>query len=437
MGYELREPPPPEPTPPIKAMNYWNFIRRHPRLLAFGFVTATFSAFGQTYFISLFSAEIRQTFDLTHGEFGALFSIATLASAISLIWPGRLIDLIDLRTFTLAVAVAMIASCFFFAVAPSTILLVVAIYVLRVTGQGLLPHISMTSLSRYFEAERGRALSIGMIGYPSSQAFLPIVAVAVAAAVGWRDSWIIIGAGVGLILPAAVMWTLKGHDQRHRRYLAQRAQATAAARSAGRQWSRAEVLRDPRFYIVLPAILGPNFVVPGIFFHQVHLVTVKGWDLTWFAAAFVGFSVSMIVASLVVGPLIDRAGATRLLPYILLPIAAGLTALASFDAPIVALVYMALAGLTMAATHTTAAAMWAEVYGVAHLGSIRALATSLIVFASSFSPFAIGWFLDRGARFDSIIAVAVAYVLLASVLAAFAFRQPIPAGEDPGEGSLP
>ncbi len=53
---------------------YISFVITNWRFLMFGLILTFGSSFGQTYFISLFSADIRQSFDLSHGDFGTLYA---------------------------------------------------------------------------------------------------------------------------------------------------------------------------------------------------------------------------------------------------------------------------------------------------------------------------------------------------------------------------
>ena len=69
-----------------------DFMRVEWRFLLFGMAMAFCSSFGQTFFISLFSAEIRGELGLSHGAFGTYYAIGTTASAISLLWLGKLAD---------------------------------------------------------------------------------------------------------------------------------------------------------------------------------------------------------------------------------------------------------------------------------------------------------------------------------------------------------
>lgn len=399
-------------------MTYLLFILRHWRLLGFGFLLTMFSSFGQTYYVSLFSAEFREAFGLGHGGFGLVYSVATLASAACLVWLGRLIDQMDLRWYAGLTCAGLVAACFVTSAVTSAIWLTLAIFLLRLTCQGLMSHTAVTTMARYFEAERGRAVSIAQLGYAVGRAVLPVGAVLIVAAVGWRQTWTLTGVVLAVVLVPAVLWLLKGQAERHRAHVARLQRVSTDAGAAVRQWSRADVLRDPRFYLLMPVTLASAFITTGLVFHQVHLVAAKGWDLTWFVGSFVLFSIATTVAALIAGPVIDRHGAARLLPYFLLPMAASLVLLAYADHAVVVPVYMVATGVSSGASMTIAGTLWAEIYGVRHLGAIRAVTSALTVFASALSPVAMGWLLDAGVSIEAIALMCVGYIAAATALLA-------------------
>ena len=301
-------------------MTFLHFYRQNGRFLAFGLLMAFFSSFGQTFYIGVFSLDIRTAFDLTHGDFGLVYSIATLASAMCLVWAGRQIDRIDLRLFTGLVCMALAMACLLMAVVPSLALLYVAIFAMRFTGQGLMSHTALTSIARYFHDNRGRALSFANLGFPAGQAVFPLIGVALIAAFGWREAWLIVAIVLATTLAPLMLWLLKGHGERHRRLLAQSASTGAAPAGTTSQWTRRDVLRDPRFYLLAPSALALSFIFTGIFFHQVHLTEAKGWSLSWFATCFIVLAATSVASLVVSGPIIDRLSAARVFPFILLPI---------------------------------------------------------------------------------------------------------------------
>ena len=154
-------------------MNYLRFLRDNWRFVGFGFVMSLSSSFGQTFYNALSGADIRAEFGLTHGGFGAWFAVATIVSAATLIWLGRIIDRVDLRWYTLAVCSGMVVAMLVIASAPTVAILAVGLYLARLNGQGLMVHISTTSMGRYFDADRGKAISVAAMGQSWGEAILP------------------------------------------------------------------------------------------------------------------------------------------------------------------------------------------------------------------------------------------------------------------------
>lgn len=401
-------------------MDYLRFIRDNARFLGFGLLLAALSSYGQTFLIALFGAEIRTAFDLSNGEFGLIYSTATLVSGVSLIWLGRQLDRVDLRIVTVFVLLGAFLGCLLLAGARGVLSLGVALLLLRICGQGLLMHTAQTSMARYFDSGRGKAISIATLGLPLAEGVLPSIVVATAAGLGWRQTWLAMG---GVLIVAVLPLTLvllRGHGQRQ-------ARLEAAHRQAGvdrvRDWRRRDVLRDPRFYLLLPAVLAPPFIITALFFHQAPLAAEKGWEIAWLARCFAGFAVSHVTALLVSGPLVDRIGAQRLLPFYLLPLGLALLVLNHFEAPLAALAYLSLAGLSVGTAGTIMGALWAELYGVAHLGAIRALAQSLMVLSTAIAPALMGLALDVGVAMATMAGVLCAWAVVASALAGVGVRR--------------
>ena len=400
-------------------MTYRAFVLENWRLLAFGLFVAAGSSFGQTFFISLSSAPIRAQFDLSDGEFGLLYSAATLTSGCLVIWLGRKIDHLDLRIYSTAVCLTLAGACLVMASASSLATLWLAILLLRLSGQGLMSHIALTSMARYFDSGRGKAISIASFGFPIGEAVLPIAMVAMIAALGWRQSWSAIGIVLGIGLGPVVLWLLKGHGGRHAGLLERHASDAASQdplRAGDKSAARVRMLADWRFYMVLPAELAPAFIVTGLFFHQVHLAASKGWSLAWLASCFVGFAVAQGIAVLPAGWLVDRVGAIRMLPYVLLPLGVALIVLGLFDHALAAIPYLVAVGVTSGMSATVGTAVWAELYGVLRIGAIRAFTAALGVFSSALSPVTIGWLIDSGVSMERVAMLCLAYLVVATAM---------------------
>lgn len=402
-------------------MSVRNFLTASPRFLAFGFFTAFFSSFGQTFFIALSGAEIRSTFSLSHGDFGLIYSSATLASAGVLVWAGRKIDDIDLRPYTAFVCIGLALACIGMAGVSHALFLIPAVFALRFTGQGLMSHISAVSMARYFDKNRGKALSVAAMGFPVGEALFPTLVVILIASFGWRQMWM--GAGILLltILLPFILWLLKGHGERKRK-LDEYTQATASSRKL-EGWSRAQVLRDGQFYLLLPSLLAMSFVATGFFFHQVHLSESKGWSLSLFAGFFVIYATTQVLAALTSGVLVDRFGASRMLRFYLLPALIGLGFIATSNAPWAGALFMAFMGLSSGTVAVVNGAVLAEIYGVAHLGAIKAMGTALMVLSTALSPPLMGLAIDGGTSMEVIAIACGGFILFAATLASINFHR--------------
>ncbi|MBK5943146.1 hypothetical protein CCR79_04605 [Halorhodospira halophila] len=370
---------------------YLRFVIENRRFLGFGLLAAALSGFGQTFFVSLFSEPIRATFDLGHGGFGLYYGIATLGSAAAVVWLGRALDRIDLRVFAAATVIGLAAGALLLGVAEHAAVLLLALLLLRLSGQGLMTHMAFSSMARYFDARRGRALGLAALGLPAAEAVLPASAVVLMAFLAWQQVWLLVAALLLFIGLPALLVLLRGHGTRRRRI-----ERLADEQPAGAGWRRRDVLRDRRMWFYLPGVLAAPTAVTFLFFHQVHIADTRGWPLELMAASFLGFAAAHVVGLLFGGPWVDRITARRALPLALLPLLTGLTLAAVFTGPWVVPAYMLLAGLSAGVGAPAINALWAELYGIHNLGGIRALAHAAMSFATALSPPATGLLLDWG-----------------------------------------
>ena len=401
-------------------------IRSEWRLLSFGFAMTFASSFGQTYFIALFSGEIRSDLDLSHGDFGALYSAATLASALILLKTGSLIDRMDLRRFAYLVIFGLALGGLLLASATSLVALFLAILLLRQCGQGLMGMAGSTAMVRYLPEQKGKANAITGIGYSASEAILPTLVVALMAWVGWRESWLVWSVLLVAVLPLGVHRLLRGHDTRHQDYLSSidtSAEDPLSALPRQRQWTRDEMLRDPGFYLFMPALLAQPMLFTGFMFHQIHLVEAKGWSLAIWGSLYTVYALTSSVMKLFAGVLVDRFGAIRLVPFVCLPMGLGLVVLASADGLWVAVIFMILLGITVGSYATLSSPFFAEKYGTLHLGAIKSVTTAAMVFSSAIAPVLMGWLIDASVSIEAQALGGTAYTLLAATLAWLGWRR--------------
>lgn len=401
----------------------WRLIRAEWQLLLFGFLMTFWSSPGQTFLISLFSGEIRTELDLSDGEFAAIYSAATLASAIVMIWSGALADRVELKKLSLIVVCGLAAGCGLMSVSNSIAMLLLSLFLLRQLGQGLMFIISSTAMVRYLDADKGKASALAGIGYAVSEAVMPGLLVALLLWIGWRHSWQVTALLLLACMLPAILLLLRGHHRRHDHYLAQLAGADAQANDpARRQWTRAEVLRDRYFYLFAPGLMSQPLMFTGFIFHQVHLVETKGWPLLGWAALFSLYAMVSVATKLICGPLIDRFGAIRMIPLVALPMGLGLIILALAESLWWGGVFLVLTGITVGFQSTAVGPFWSEMYGNRHLGAIKSLGAAAMVFCTALSPIVIGWQIDRQVSMETLALLSAGYVFATSALAWYACR---------------
>ncbi|MCG6901728.1 MAG: MFS transporter [Rhodobacter sp.] len=391
-------------------MSLISFIRANAPFLAAGALLSLCSSFGQTFLISAFAGVIREEYSLSHGDWGAIYSIGTFASAVVMVWSGVLTDHFRVRALGAVVLVMLAMACLAMAFAPGAWSLPFVVFALRFAGQGMTSHIAVVAMARWFVASRGRALSIASIGIAAGEAFLPFTVVALLDDVPWRGLWI--GFAVYLVLMVPVLTRLLRLERTPQSVAAD----SHAVGMNGWHWTRRQALRHWLFWLMVPAILAPSAWSTAFFFQQVHLAETKGWAHVHLVALFPLYTAVSVVAMLVSGWVIDRVGTARLMPVFQLPMAAGFVVVGLSESLWIAACGMALMALAQGANSTVPNAFWAEFFGTRNIGGIKALATAVMVLGSAIGPGITGFLIDFGIDFeDQMIGIAV-YFLFAATL---------------------
>lgn len=388
-------------------MNYLKFFLTNKRLISFGFILTFFSSFGQTFLISLYVPKIIADFSLTNSTFGGLYAAATIGSSFILMYVGKLIDHVDLKKYTLSAAILLMLSCLIMAFSANIAMVFVGLLGLRFAGQGLLSHISNTTVAKSFEQTRGKALSITSLGYSSGEGFFPALLSMVIGYFGWRYSLIANSAVVAGLLIPFVLFTFHDGDRKF---------STPANQNLADDFSRRMLFRDKCFYLLAVNAVAVPFLATGLFFYQSALAAYKHWDVEWLSFCFLGFALGRTVFSLLSGHLIDKYSAVKLLPLYLMPFLSGLTVLLIVDHVYAGFLYLFLTGVTVGLGGPIKIAAVTEIYGSEYLGGVRSVFATLMVLGTAISPLLFGFLMDNGTSFLFIIITGIILLILSAML---------------------
>ena len=381
------------------------------KVILFGFIFTFFSSFGQSYFLGLFNSSIREALSISQGQFGSIYASATLLSGFVLIWVGKKIDEINIFKFAFFAIILLTFSCFFFSKISSITILFIAIFLMRFSGQGMLSHTATTTISRYFTKSRGKALSTSWFGLSTAEFILPVLIIYLLTVYDWRNIWIYISILIILLLPIASFILLKNLNFESREQDNKNSKKIII-----KNWKRIEVLKDYRFYILCANMLAMPWIATGTFVYQSFILTSKGWGPYVIAQSFMVYSVLSVLTLFIAGFLIDKFTSRKILIYMNIPLLFSVFVIIYFNHPLTSFLFLGLIGVSNGLANVLGSSTWAEIYGVKHIGSIKALTTALMVFATAFGTALFGILIDKGFSIEQIAMISGVYIFTALIM---------------------
>jgi MFS family permease len=367
------------------------------------------------------------------------------------------------RPFTNYTVLLLLISSLVLAVSFHPAMLFLALVGLRLGGQGLMSHISMTTMSRQFDKDRGKALSISSLGYSVGEMVFPFLLAMVVAGWGWRaavfcgglilvgflfglrhvnieqlDTDVVRNGGSGTPNPAtaspastsptfstpasATHTTVTSSSASPVEgatgasvMSAGAASVATSAEKLGKRAFYAQMLSESRFYILAAPSFLLSFVITGFFFYQYILAETSGWPIATYTLLFTGYGAIRLVFSVWGGVLTDRYNTTTLFVYHLLPMAAGILALAFVPGILAGALFLFLSGVTVGMGMVIKSAILAEVYGVARIGQVRSMYTVVMVISTAAAPLVFGMALDAGVTFATLAIVSASVMGLVTL----------------------
>lgn len=376
--------------------SYLRFLYANRGLLFFGLLLTFFSSFGQTFLISLYIPSLEQYFSLSNTQISSLYATATIASAFTLPWIGKLVDVMPLRRFIVLVVLGLVVACLGFSFIEASLLLIPVFYGLRLFGQGLMSHTSITTMARAFEADRGKAIGFATTGHSLGEATLPFLVSLTILHFGWRTAFRLEALLLFALILPVLLWLLRGQDET--------VLVPQETESKVHRTSRNPLLLlgDFKFWIILPTVFIWGFMNTAIFFYQIKFGASRGWSAEWMAASLAFYALGSASAMVIAGPFVDRLTAKRIFPFALFPYVIGVLFLSYGQAKMIYPLSLLFLAISNGAGSTIKNALFAEVYGTKIIGAVRSMFMTIIVFSTALGPLSFGILLDAGWTFGQV-----------------------------------
>jgi predicted MFS family arabinose efflux permease len=388
------------------------------KVIIFGFIFTFFSSFGQSFFLGLFNAPIRNELGISHGQFGTIYASATICSSLLLIWLGKKIDDYRIINYSFFVITLLFFSALTFSFINSIYFLAFGIFLMRLSGQGLMSHASTTTISRFFEKSRGKALSTVWFGLSTAEFILPVLVTYFFIIYSWRTVWQGIAILIILFLPFVILNTIKSINLDSR----EKDNTSNLKKIKIKNWKRRDVIKDYRFYILSLNMLAMPWMATGVFVYQSFIADSKMWDVYTIPTAFMLYSITSILTLCSSGYLVDKFTSRKLILIMNIPLLLAMIVLFYNQHEIYAYIFLGLVGVSNGFGNILGSSTWAEIYGVKYIGSIKALTTAFMVFATAFGTAVFGILIDKGFTIENIAFICGVYII-ASLILLILFRK--------------
>lgn len=392
-------------------LGYAGLLRRHFGLLAAAWLAVFTGNLGQSFFIGLFQADISSYLDISAGEFGTIYAAITMTSGFLVMHFGPKIDWIAPRQYALMVLGALFIGVLMLTLSPWWALAIFGLGLQRLCGQGLMTHLGSTLAGREFSINRGKALGLVSLGMPSGEIILPPLIALLVTWLSWQQIW------WSILAVLLVLWVLL-------LLLVDWPQAPRQKRNKDEQQDKGpSPMRELRFWMLIPMLMVLPITLTGIFIYQAQMTTDLGATATTYALALTGLGIARFPGALLGGRWIDEFGVTTLARLYLAPFAIALLAGSLIGGSAAIWIIMLGAGMALGMSSPIGDSLLVRLWGREHLGQVRSLKSAFLVFSTGLAPAFLGFMIDAGVRFQSILIGMLIFLIVTWLLAQSPIRE--------------
>ncbi|HXE11247.1 MAG TPA: MFS transporter [Bryobacteraceae bacterium] len=368
-----------------------------------GFASLLVYTFG--VFLKPLANEFGWSREAVSAAFGlAALSVAACSPALGYLldrYPARRIILPCLTIFGLAFALLSKLS-------PPIWHLYAIFIILGIVGNGT-AHLAFTRvISTWFDERRGLAFSVLLTGGAIGAMVLPSVAQSLISTVGWRTTFMILGA-MSLVAGLPLATRVRENP----------AQLEAASSTPGSGSTTAEGLRSYIFWIIVVVLFLASVSQNGAIAHLSALLTDRGVSPEKAALALSALGGATVLGRLVTGGLLDRFFAPRV-GFALLGIAAiGTALLANARSLSTGVIAAALIGVGMGGEADVTPYLLTKYFGLRSFSTLYGFTWTAYAIAGALGPVIMGKAFDATGSYSRLLVYLGVSTLIAAVLMLF------------------
>jgi sugar phosphate permease len=419
----------------MKTVPKRSFVHRWP--FFYGWVVAAVGTLGmsmtgpgQTPVISIFTDAFIADLGLSRSTISLLYTVGSLIGGVSLSVWGRQIDRYGSRLMFGVITGLFGVACIYVGSVQNALMLGLGFVALRMLGQGGLALVSQNVVNQWWVQRRG--LVMGISGVATSillVGLFPNVAHALLGQYGWRITYPILGGALLLGLLPLGLVLLRDRPEEYGlrpdgRTISGRDRARAALHGAPEaEWTLAEAISTPAFWVVALSIGAYGMLLTGLFFHMVSIFDSRNLSAEAAVAVYVPVAATSAVVRLGGGYLADRVPLRVLLVVALISTSLILGMVQILNSVTMAMAYGVLLGLNGGLFGIVMSVVWASYFGRRHLGSIAGMASTFTVIGSALGPLPLALAYDLLGSYNEVLTVE-ALIPLALAVANLFVRRP-------------
>lgn len=359
------------------------------------------------YSFGLFVTPLQDAFGWSRGDVSSTMFYGSLGLVLTAPPLGFLIDRIGARVVVLAAIPCLAAMLFVLARFEGTLRGFYALFFLTmVAGTGTTAILYTRAVAGSFDAMRGLALGVTLVGPGTAAMLMPPFMQATIAEQGWRAGFLV------LALLAVAPWPLV--------FVWLRQKESTARPAAGRElqgMGRRAALATRTFWTIVIGFSATAVACSALLVHLVPMLRDSGMDGAQAAriAALVG--VGVIIGRIGIGWLIDRAFAPYVAAAIFLVTAGGCVMLATNGVSMAPLAAF-LIGFSLGAEVDLIAFLTSRYFGLRHYGFLYASVYACFWFGASLGPAIAGRLFDHYGDYELALVMVIALMVCGAAAAA-------------------